>query len=65
MVAIVQRLGRPAVHIPPALAELMIILLVGAAVLALRFVDALPPDVTLPLWHFTPGGPDVAGRPFV
>ena len=65
MVAIVQHLSRPAVHIPPALAELIIILLIGAAVLVLRFVDALPPDVTLPLWHFAPGGPDVAGRPFV
>jgi hypothetical protein len=65
MVAIVPRLSRPAVHIPPALAELILFLLVGAAVLVLRFVDALPPDVTLPLWHFAPGGPDVAGRSIV
>jgi hypothetical protein len=59
VVAIVQRPSRPAVRISPAAAQLMIILLVGAAVLVLRSLDALPADVTLPLWHIAPGGPDL------
>jgi hypothetical protein len=61
MVAIVQRRSRPAVRISPAVAELIIILVVGAAVLVLRSLGGLPPDVTLPLWQIVPGGPDLAG----
>ena len=59
MVAFAQHPIRPAVRISPAVAELVIILLVGAAVLILRMLGALPPDVTLPLWHMAPGGPDL------
>jgi len=62
MVAIVQRRSRPAVRISPAVAELIIIILVvGAAVLVLRSLGGLPPDVTLPLWQIVPGGPDLVG----
>lgn len=51
--------GSPAVRISPALADLTIILLLGAAVLVLRSLNVLPPDVTLPLWLIVPGAPDL------
>ena len=59
VVAIARSRSRPAARISPALAEFIIILLLGAAVLVLRWLDVLPPDVTLPLWLVVPGAPDL------
>ena len=59
VVAIARSRSRPAVRISPALAELIIILLLGAAVLVLRWLNVLPPDVTLPVWLIVPGAPDL------
>lgn len=60
MVTIVRSRSRPAVGILPALAEpIIIILFLGAAVLVLRWLNVLPPDVTLPLWFIVPGAPDL------
>jgi hypothetical protein len=59
VVAIVQRRSRPAVSVSPALAELITVLLVGGAVLILRSLNVLPPDLTLPLWLMVPGAPDL------
>lgn len=59
VVEIARSRSRPAVRISPALAELIIILLLGAAVLVLRWLNVLPPDVTLPLWPIVPGAPDL------
>jgi hypothetical protein len=61
VVAIARSRSRPAVRISPALAELIIILLLGAAVLVLRWLNVLPPDMTLPVWLVVPGAPD-SGR---
>jgi len=54
VVAIARSRTRPAVRISPALAELTIVLLFGASVLVLRWLNVLPPDVTLPLWLIVP-----------
>jgi hypothetical protein len=59
VVAIVRSRSRPALGISPALGGLMIILFLGAAVLVLRWLSVLPPDVTLPLWLIVPGAPDL------
>ena len=59
VVAIAQFRSRPAVRISLALAELIIILLLGTAVLVLRWLNVLPPDVTLPVWLIVPGAPDL------
>jgi len=59
VVAIARSRSRPAVRIWPALAELIIILLLGSAVLVLRWLNVLPPDVTLPVWLIVPGAPDL------
>ena len=59
VVAIARSRSRPAVRISPALAELIIILLLGTAVLVLRWLNVLPPDVTLPVWLIVPGAPDL------
>ena len=59
MVAIARSRSRPAVRISPALAELIIILLLGATVLVLRWLNVVPPDVTLPVWLIVPGAPDL------
>lgn len=59
VVAIARSRSRPAVRISPALAELIIILLLGTAVLVLRWLNVLPPDVTLPVWLILPGAPDL------
>lgn len=41
------------------LLELITILLVDAAVLVLRSLNVIPPDLTLPLWLIVPGAPDL------
>jgi hypothetical protein len=60
VVAIARSRSRRAVHISPALAQLTVILLLAAAVLVLRWLNVLPPDVTLPVWSIVPGAPDLS-----
>jgi len=61
VVAIVRNHTRPAVSISPLLAEFTLMLLVAVAVLVLRLLSALPPDLILPLWLIGPSVPPDTG----